>query len=310
MKSELLDHQPVNDFYGLMQSRMSMGEARVPPMTPGTARLLFFFVAAFLIEQIARAAGGSLYSVILQFGPQFELHQILTHFFVSGQTLFGGLFQLLFYVMIIWGFGSEIERVWGTGRILQYFAIGLVGAVLLAAMVGLLLLKDVTLIGPGGGLAAFMLAYALLWPDREVLIFFVFPLKIKWLVLIIFVLILLTGPVYNILAYSGGGLAAAIYLWYHAKRGQLFHGGTTADFSTRSSSTGSTANREKTGQSLKERIESYKKKKRLKKKQSEIERRIVMKNEVDRLLEKISKEGMDSLSRKEKAFLDEASKEF
>ena len=57
-------------------------------------------------------------------------------------------------------------------------------------------------------------------------------------------------------------------------------------------------------------LEDRKKKKRLKKKQEEIDRRISMKEEVDRLLEKISRDGMDSLSRKEKAFLDKASREF
>lgn len=297
-----------------MQSRMSMGGARVPPMTPGTARLLFFFIAAFLIEQLARMTGGSLSNVVLQLGPQFEALQILTHFFVSGQDLFGGLFQLLFYMMIIWGFGSELERIWGTGRFLQYFFTGLAGALILAVVTGLTVLPGASLAGPGGGLAALMLAYAMIWPDREVLIFFVFPLKIKWLVLIIFVLILITGPVYNMLAYSGGGVAAALYLWYHAKRGQLFTAGPAGtgsfgNYSTRSSSVPSAAENSQKP-TLKEKIESYKKKKRLRKKQSEIERRIIMKKEVDRLLEKISAEGMDSLTRKEKAFLDEASKEF
>ena len=60
---------------------------------------------------------------------------------------------------------------------------------------------------------------------------------------------------------------------------------------------------------FKARLEEQKKKKRLDKKRKEIERRIEMKEEVDRLLEKISREGMDSLSRKEKTFLDKASKE-
>ncbi len=56
-------------------------------------------------------------------------------------------------------------------------------------------------------------------------------------------------------------------------------------------------------------FEEWKKRRRLVRKRREIERRIEMKDEVDRLLEKISKEGMDSLTRKEKATLDRASKE-
>jgi hypothetical protein len=60
---------------------------------------------------------------------------------------------------------------------------------------------------------------------------------------------------------------------------------------------------------LSERWEEFKKKRRLNKKKAEIERRIEMKEEVDRLLEKISKSGMKSLSSKEKALLDRASRE-
>lgn len=57
-------------------------------------------------------------------------------------------------------------------------------------------------------------------------------------------------------------------------------------------------------------IREKRRKRRLEKKRKQIEQRIDMKYEVDRLLEKISKEGMSSLTRKERAFLDRASKEF
>ena len=168
-----------------------------------------------------------------------------------------------------------------------------------------------------GNIAGMLLAYAVIWPDRQVLLFFVIPVKMKWLILGLFAFVFLFalgGSFETVVLYSGGALAGALYLFYHARRGRVMaESGFRYEGSTRSSSvSGGIGDRSKEKKSggLFGWLEDRKKKKRLKKKQEEIDRRISMKEEVDRLLEKISRDGMDSLSRKEKAFLDKASREF
>ncbi|WP_000330081.1 DUF6576 domain-containing protein, partial [Leptospira interrogans] len=57
-------------------------------------------------------------------------------------------------------------------------------------------------------------------------------------------------------------------------------------------------------------LSRYLQKRKMKKWQEEMNRKIHVREEVDQLLDKISKSGMNSLSRKEKKFLKEASSKY
>ncbi len=270
-----------------------------PPVTPVVGRLLFLFTAAFILENIALFLSDvSISSLALHIGPGFHLTQILTHPFVSGNLSLASILHLLFELLILWSFGSELERLWGAYNFTRYILTGMLGGVLLSALVGLTLLPGFAVFGAGSLLASILVAYAIVWPDRQVLFFMVIPMKIKWLMLLIF-LMLAIGPLNLLIFQSGGALAGALFLFYFARKGRLQSGYIL------SGSEGSKV----LFSSIKDTLEEKKRKKRLEKKKREIQERIDMKSEVDRLLEKISQEGMDSLSRKEKSFLDKASKE-
>lgn len=292
----------------------------VPPVSQGVLRILVLLGSAFVLEVIAGSMGTQISPLALHFGQNFHPAQILTHIFVTdprpGAPFFGKFISILFEVIIIYGFGSQLEILWGRRHFLKYYFISLLGGVMVWAAVGAFL--PVVVWGMGAGIAGMLVAYAVIWPDRQVLLFFVFPVKMKWLVLGLFVFIFLSalgGGLDTVILYSGGALAGALYLFYHARRGRVMAESQSGfQSSTRSSSISSGIGaehlKEKKGGGLFDWWESRKKKKRLAKKQAEIDRRISMKEEVDRLLEKISTEGMDSLTRKEKAFLDQASREF
>jgi len=286
-----------------MAQRYTTQQAYIPPVTDGVFRLLVVFCAAFIIEKIAFRFDYSAYPLILQFGPEFHPTQIFTHVFLNGSGLGTGMLlndilHLFFQMIVIWSFGGELERLWGTYNFLRFFYVGILGGILMGALVHLIFVPSVIpgirLYGCSAGIAAVMAGYAMLWPDRQVLFFFVIPLRVKWLIIILFVLYALFGNNDQIALLSGGALAGSLFILYYAKKGKMH---SNRDY-------------EAPAKPLRERWQDYRKKRRLKKKQAEINRRIEMKNEVDRLLEKISKQGMDSLSRKEKRFLDSASKEF
>ncbi|MBR31546.1 MAG: hypothetical protein CMN77_09520 [Spirochaetaceae bacterium] len=292
----------------------------VPPVSQGVLRILVLLGSAFVLEVIAGSMGTNLSPLALHFGQNFHPAQILTHIFVTdprpGAHFLGRLISVFFEGVIIYGFGSQLEMLWGRRHFLKYFLISLLGGVLVWAAVGSVL--PVAVWGMGAGIAGMLIAYAVIWPDRQVLLFFVFPVKMKWLILGLFIFIFLFalgGSLDTVVLYSGGALAGALYLFYHARRGRVMAESSSGfQGSTRSSSIsggiGAEHLKEKKPGGIFGWWESRKKKKRLAKKQAEIDRRISMKEEVDRLLEKISNEGMDSLTRKEKAFLDEASREF
>lgn len=281
-----------------MQSQWS--QSRIPPTTDIVFRLLSLLVLSFLVQWVARGfLDASVIGSILRFDSGFRFWQIFTHPLVFPGNPFSGAMQLLFHGIILWSFGGELERLFGSYHFLRLFLFGILGAILASAALALtLLLPGLIVAGFGGGLAATMIAYAFLWPDREVLLFFVIPMKMKWVVIILLVMIGVFNPD-QILIYSGGSLAGALFIFYYAKKGRIYQ---------LSSST--IPYKGKPGPSLKERLEEFRKKRRLRKKQEVINERIRMKDEVDRLLEKISKDGIKSLSRKEKSFLDKASKEF
>ena len=268
-------------------------ETYVPPVTNMVFRIMILSSTAFVLQILAlllfqQVPYGDL---SLHFGSDFHPAQLFTHLFLRSVSL-NGLFSLFIDCCLLWFFGSDLERIWGSHNFLRFFYAGLIGGALLTALIALPLLPNqVVLSGFGAGLAATMVAYAIIWPDRQILLYFVIPVRMKWVVIFLLFVRALFGSTGSFLQYSGGALAGALFIYYYAKVG-----------SKESTKTGK-------GSPVSQ-LKEYLRKRRLRKKQEVIQQRIHMKEEVDRLLEKISKEGMDSLTRKEKAFLDRASKEF
>jgi membrane associated rhomboid family serine protease len=101
-------------------------------------------------------------------------------------------------------FGTELERIWGTRAFLRYYLV--VGA---AAAVSTILASSVlpfaartfytTTIGASGAIYGLLLAYGLLFPNRPIMLYFVFPIPAKYFVMILGAIALLMS-----LGDSGG----------------------------------------------------------------------------------------------------------
>ncbi|MBX7059730.1 MAG: rhomboid family intramembrane serine protease [Leptospirales bacterium] len=296
-----------------MQQRWSEQQLYFPPATDSVFRLIALLIAAFVVQWAAASlfypnAGFSQPIAhiwadnALHMDAAFQPTQILTHALVAQPVSFGySLLGLIFDCLMIYFFGSELERAWGRHNFLRFFLLGQLGGLSLGLALALLpasFFESRSYFGVDGSLAALMTAYAILWPEREARLYFFFPIKMKWLVPAMLVLTALLGSAMRVVLYCGGAVTGALFLYYYARRG-------------RNQSTYASANApQRVRPGLRERWDEYWRKRRLRKKQQVINQRIEMKNEVDRLLEKISRQGMNSLSRKEKAFLDRASKEF
>ena len=148
-------------------------------------------------------------------------------------------------------------------------------------------------IGASGAIYAILLAYAILWPDREVLLYFLFPIKIKYLV-IAFGLMEFFGTLSST-AGTGGNISHIGHL-----------GGIISGFILIKFMRGS-------GSSIKVKIsffEKLRKKNRLDNKRKVIDARIEAKRIIDELLGKIAKNGMSSLTLDEKKKLEWARKHY
>jgi rhomboid family protein len=147
--------------------------------------------------------------------------QLATYMF-----LHGGILHILFNMLALWMFGTELERLWGTRYFLKFYFVTGIGAAILTVVFSLLpftfsenVYGTVT-IGASGAIYGLLLAYALYFPDRPIYMYFVFPVPAK-----IFVLIMGAIAFYASLAETGGvanathlgGLAVA-YLFLKSAR--------------------------------------------------------------------------------------------
>ncbi len=88
------------------------------------------------------------------------------------------LAHLAFNMFTLWMFGPRLEQEWGTRNFVQFYLwCGLGGAI-----GHLLLAQHSAVIGASGAISGVLVAYALRWPDEEVYLFGVIPMKSRWLV--------------------------------------------------------------------------------------------------------------------------------
>ncbi|NLU25250.1 MAG: rhomboid family intramembrane serine protease [Clostridiales bacterium] len=111
-----------------------------------------------------------------------EIWRIVTYIFVPG---YGSIFWMLIALYFYYWIGSTLERQWGTAKFNLYYiggvlltVVGTIIASLISGQYGL------TVAGTGYINLSMFLAFALLFPDTQVLLFFIIPIKMKWLAIL------------------------------------------------------------------------------------------------------------------------------
>jgi membrane associated rhomboid family serine protease len=137
------------------------------------------------------------------------LWQPVTYMFLHTTDWLG---HVLLNMLMLWMFGTEVERAWGTRRFLVYYFLCGIGAGLLTAVV----FRDSMTIGASGAVYGVMLAYGMLFPNRTVLFMFMFPMRAATMVILCTgiqayaLLNLRDGVAY--IAHLGGMLFGFLYL--------------------------------------------------------------------------------------------------
>ena len=148
------------------------------PLPPATQAILLANVAIYFLDVLlAHALFGPF--ALWPIGNNFWPWQIGTYAFLHGS------FEHLFFNMLgLWMFGSELEQLWGRKRYLQFYGASVVAAALTQLVVNALLGHGAPTIGASGGLFGLLLAFAMIFPNRIILLLFVIPMRAKWLVLL------------------------------------------------------------------------------------------------------------------------------
>jgi membrane associated rhomboid family serine protease len=108
-------------------------------------------------------------------GYGFHLWQPLTYMF-----LHGGFAHIFFNMFALWMFGAEIENYWGTRHFTTYYFVCGIGAALIniVATMG----EPYPTIGASGAIYGVLLAFGMMFPDRYIFLYFLFPMKVKYFV--------------------------------------------------------------------------------------------------------------------------------
>ena len=95
----------------------------------------------------------------------------------------GGIWHVLINMFVLWMFGSELEKFWGKKEFLRFFFITGIGSGLITILFSLSSTNPV--VGASGAIYGVLLAYGFMFPNRLVYLYFLIPIKVKYLVILI-----------------------------------------------------------------------------------------------------------------------------
>lgn len=257
-------------------------------MTPMVKRLLIANVATFVVLLMLPERTWVL--EWLAFRPDRVLTRpwgAITYMFVHAD-----LIHLLVNMLVLFFFGPPLEDRWGSREFLRYYLICGMGGVLLS----FLLAPGAPIVGASAACYGLMLAFAMSWPDAPIYVWGIFPVKAKYLVGFFFLLTFVQafgapgGPVAH-MAHLGGLLTGLVYMRADWRPGARL-------------------------ESIKRRVSRIRRPAIVpRNKESQPRSSSWRANDegelldaVDRVLDKISTEGMSALTRDERKLLDEVSR--
>ncbi|MEJ2247616.1 MAG: rhomboid family intramembrane serine protease, partial [Acidobacteriota bacterium] len=128
----------------------------------------------------------------LGLNPDLITQQFMFWQFGTYMFLHGGFFHILINMLMLYMFGNELERLWGTRRFLKYYFITGIGAGVCSWIVDPH--NPAITIGASGAIYGLLLAYGITYPNRIVYLYFLFPIKVKWMVLIMGAVVFFSSP--------------------------------------------------------------------------------------------------------------------
>jgi membrane associated rhomboid family serine protease len=224
-----------------------------------------FFLATLAFGNIFKLNLDDIFGLHYFQSELFYPHQLITYMFMHG-----GIGHIIFNMFALWMFGNTIENYWGGKRFLFYYIITGVGAALTQELVygiqihqiaaqmspemldtvkneGLSLIKqgmnytdnlmgsynvmlNSTTVGASGSVYGILLAFGMMFPNALIYLYFFFPMKAKWFVILYGAIELFSG-ISNTqdgvahFAHLGGMLFGLILilLWRRSAKNKTFY---------------------------------------------------------------------------------------
>jgi membrane associated rhomboid family serine protease len=194
-------------------------------LPPATRVLLLANVAMFVLESLSGSSGLIAYLALWPLGTtgavSFEPWQLVTYSF-----LHAGFWHIFVNMFALYMFGGELERLWGPRRFVQLYFASVVAAagtqLIFSSLSGA---QPYPTVGASGGIFGLLLAYAMYFPHRTIVLL-IPPIPMPaWLFVTLYGLLELylgiTGTQEGVahVAHLGGMLGAWLVIQYW--RGRL-----------------------------------------------------------------------------------------
>ncbi len=224
----------------------------------------------FLLQTVARTE--SLFFPLFGLVPkmvwsEFMIWQPFTYLFFHG-----GIWHVLINMFVLWMFGSELERIWGKGHFLKFYFVTGVGAGLVTMIFGLNSMTPI--VGASGAVYGVLLAYGLTYPNRTVYLYGIIPIKSLWFVIGIGVIAFMSSfdnvSQISHLTHLSGMMIGYLMLKRPVRFNDLWF-------------------------TIRKRTLEYK----IKHEEKKVSQHQAIEREIDRILDKINREGFDSLTEEE-----------
>lgn len=271
-----------------------------PQLFRGAIKILIIINTAVFVVSNLLGINGFVYRFFGLVPSSILSHGFIWQF-VSYMFVHGGFMHLLMNMFVLWMFGMELENYWGKKEFLKYFLITGIGSGIITFLFSMN--SSIPVVGASGAIYALLLAFAMMFPDRKIYVYFLFPVKAKYFVLVIGLITFFSsmGPStsgISHLTHLGGLIVGYIYfrrksILYDIKRFLKKH-------KIRNPFRNFIKKVDKSSDNPQAQSNSF----------TEYQTDQTMREQVDEILDKISKVGYDKLTDQEKQTLFLASKYF
>lgn len=157
-------------------------------------------VAVFVLQVLT--AGSGVVTGALALGPglieRFHVWRLVTYAFCHDPY---SVWHIFFNMYVLWLVGRRLESRFGPREFLLFYLTAIVVSGLCYILLELILARPGTVIGASGAVAAAFIVYAILYPHEKWLLFFVFPVEVRWLCIAFIVF-----DLHPVLLALGGGM--------------------------------------------------------------------------------------------------------
>jgi len=246
------------------------------------------------------------------FGERVSVANLLTEYFaliplgygflpwqlITFQFMHGSFTHILFNMLYLWMFGMELENAWGSKKFLIYYLTCGVGAGLTQLFLSPLF--DGALaptVGASGGVYGVLMAFALMFPNRPIYLYFFIPIPAKYLIGFMILIEFFSVGDQSLTAHLAhiGGAVVGVIFYLIDKRTSL----SVSDYLNKFKKSDDSGFGFRRGNKDVHDVNYYD----LNEKGDSVDQ-----EEIDKILDKISKSGYQNLTEREKRILFDASK--